>query len=324
MRTCILIGGTGRSGSNVLKEILSHHPESFSLFFEPRYILDPDGVIDFYESFDNWSAYNVDYKLRRLFKLLDQLKQKSITDRIMMNLYKSFKWNRQYLTPPKYYQWELDKHIPGFSERVENLKEELKVYAFDSYWAGSPSFTFGNKSLCTPFYKKEEVKPILSDFIISNIQSILDIKKKDVFIDDSTFNILHASTLLDLIPVAKMIHIYRHPLDVVGSLKKQNWAPKELHQVVSWYKSTIKRWQIVKSKIPSDSFIEIKFEDLIYKTHETINLISDFTGEQFIGLASKVDLSKHNIGNWENLFSKDNQAFLIKNLEDEIRILGYN
>ena len=52
----IFIGGSGRSGTNILRKILSNHSKVASLPFEHRFIIDPNGIIDFYNSFTlNWS-----------------------------------------------------------------------------------------------------------------------------------------------------------------------------------------------------------------------------------------------------------------------------
>ena len=47
----IFIGGSGRSGTNILRKLLSKHSQVASLPFEHRFIIDPDGIIDF---FYNW------------------------------------------------------------------------------------------------------------------------------------------------------------------------------------------------------------------------------------------------------------------------------
>ena len=323
MSKCLLIGGTGRSGSNKLKEVLSQHLKCCSLFFEPRYLLDPDGIIDFYESIDNWSPYNIDFKLRRLFKLLDRLGEKSRTDQLFQLVYKLFGFQKQRFTPPRYHHWELNAHLPGFKERVAKLKVDLGVFEFDSYWVGSESFEKANKSLFSPFTSKEEIREILVQFIDANISSVLEKSGKEVYLDDSTFNILHANSLRELMPHSNLIHIYRQPQDVIASLGKQKWAPSELSETIKWYKSTLQRWEHVKAKLPKDYYLEIKFEDFINDFEATMNIISSFSGVDFNDINNTVDLSKHNIGRWENDFTNVEKKLLDRELRAEIKSLNY-
>ena len=45
---------------------------------------------------------------------------------------------------------------------------------------------------------------------------------------------------------------------------KQKWSPNKLENTISFYKSLMDRWKIIKNKLPNDYYFELKFEDLIY------------------------------------------------------------
>jgi len=67
----IFIGGTGRSGTNITKAIFAQHPKVGTLPFEHRFVIDPDGVVDFYNSYAGaWSPYMADKKIKRLEQFL--------------------------------------------------------------------------------------------------------------------------------------------------------------------------------------------------------------------------------------------------------------
>ena len=73
-----LIGGTGRCGTTILKQIFQAHPEVAKIP-EWRFAVDPDGILDFYSSLSqNWSPHLFDVKLKRLYKLLQQTGQQNI------------------------------------------------------------------------------------------------------------------------------------------------------------------------------------------------------------------------------------------------------
>jgi hypothetical protein len=65
MTKMIFVGGTGRSGTSIVKELIAAHPGAASLPFEYRFIIDPDGLVDFYTSYTAaWSPYLADRTLK--------------------------------------------------------------------------------------------------------------------------------------------------------------------------------------------------------------------------------------------------------------------
>lgn len=55
--------------------------------------------------------------------------------------------------------------------------------------------------------------------------------------------------------------------------------------------------------IPKESYIEVKFEDLIFDTKSTLINICEFSNMQFIPSMMAIDLSRHNIGRYRNKLS---------------------
>ena len=323
MNKYIFIGGTGRSGSNILKAILSQQPEAASLPFEPRYILDPDGIIDFYNSLDSWSPYTIDFKLRRLFGLLTSVGARGDLDLAAIEKYQPRQINPLDLTPPRYYQWELDKHIPGFLNRVEELKSELVDFEFNNYWIGSESNKEKNISAFSKLFDKDVVGGKLSEFVLSNCDALLANKKRSVLIDDSTFSPLHIIDLKRLLPSMKLIHIYRDPRDVIASLINQRWAPSDLDQVLLWYSAVMHRWNTVKQSVDKSCYVEIKFEDLVSDFDQTLSKISDGTDVDFNGLANILDPDKTNIGRWSSTFNKAEINKINSALQSFLQQFGY-
>ena len=115
----IFIGGSGRSGTNILRKLLSNHSQVASLPFEYRFIIDPDGIVDFYNSFtSNWSPYYSDVKIKRLNIFLINLAEKNNTK-------------------SNYIDWELSKYFPHYIENVQKLISNLKSFEYDGLWPGS-------------------------------------------------------------------------------------------------------------------------------------------------------------------------------------------
>src|SRR4030067_2993000 len=67
----ILIGGTGRSGTTILKRVLSNHSAVVALPMELRVIVDPGGALDLISALSNrWSPYNADAAIHRFRTLM--------------------------------------------------------------------------------------------------------------------------------------------------------------------------------------------------------------------------------------------------------------
>ena len=78
----LLIGGVGRSGTNLLKEILSLHSDVFSLPFETRFTIDPDGVVPTYIALKkSWSPFISEKAIKRLDLFLKKLSKKKFIDK---------------------------------------------------------------------------------------------------------------------------------------------------------------------------------------------------------------------------------------------------
>ena len=83
-----------------MREALSLHPTIASHPFAYKFIVDPDGLVDFYNTaVHSWSPYIVDNKLHRLEFFLKSLASK-------------------HHGKTTYVDWELNKHLPDYEEAV--------------------------------------------------------------------------------------------------------------------------------------------------------------------------------------------------------------
>lgn len=319
----IFIGGTGRSGTNITKAILANHPEVASLPFEYRFIIDPDGIVDFYRSYSaTWSPYLADRRLKRLERLLEILAEESILHRLIGNLLRSV-GSRKFLSPRQYHGWNLDKHLPNFKQYSRELLEELRRFSFSAYWVGTESYAHFPQLYHAGPKTKAELACILGKFVCRTIDDFLRSKNKTFFVEDNTWNILFAHELVELIPTAKVLHVYRDPRDVVASLMRQRWAPSEIIPTALWYKDIMAYWFTVRANIPPESYYEFSLEDLVASTESIVKRISKFAGIPYHPALLDTDLGKSHTGRWKKEFTKKEKQVIQDILSDEINSLGY-
>ena len=294
MTNIVFIGGTGRCGTNIMKYMLSLHPMVASHPFEYKFIIDPDGIIDFYTTATScWSPYIINKKLRRLEIFLNLLAKADDEKKI-------------------YKGWELENHLPEYSEKCKNLIESL----VDLRYTG---FFYGLKGVSEIYFmryrSRSELKNVLGDFIRDLISGYLEKTGKEVYVEDNTFNTLFVRELLELIPEAKIICMLRSPKDVISSLSKQRWAPDDKMDAAIWYKSVIDRWNAIRTEIPEESFMEVDLYQLVDDTENILKDVSEFVGLNYDKKMLDINLSKSNRDRWKDDFTEE------ENMNIEIRIL---
>lgn len=304
----VFIGGSGRSGTNITKEILALHPEVATLPFEYRFIIDPNGIIDFYtRAQQHWSPYAVDSSIKQLEHFLWQLAQKPENDTAEAEWYRD---------------WELEQWIPGYSEFITQLIDELTEFSYTATWPGIPTtHPWETMYFASPNHRR--LQRSLSHFIYRCINAILEKQRKSVFVEDNTWNILYAKELLELCPGGKLIHLVRDPRDVVASLRKQRWTPDNLPDVINWYTQVMQRWNTVRAIIPDSSYVEIRMEDVVGETEKTVRNICNFIELSFHKNLLTLPLDKSHTGRWRDEFQQNERKLIEQELSELIEQYHY-
>lgn len=281
MMDVVFISGTGRCGTNVMRETLSLHPVVASHPFAYKFIIDPDGLVDFYNTaMHSWSPYIIDNKLYRLETFLKTLAKKNNGKEI-------------------YIDWELSKHFSGYEERVDKLLEDLIDFKYMGIHHGlvreRPIYFMG-------YRKRSELAHILGEFIRDVIGSHLAEVGKEVYIDEGTHSLLFGPEILEFLP-AKFIHMVREPRDVIASLSKQRWTPKDKIKSAEWYQCVMSYLETVKGSMAKGSIITVDLYDFVDNTEEVLVKVCNFLGIPFFKGMLEIDLSKSHRDRWREEFS---------------------
>ena len=312
----IFITGTGRSGTNIFKEILSQHSNVATLPFEYRFTVDPRGVFDFYNTYPSyWTPYWADAKIKDLESFLLSLAElKNDNNAALKN---------KDTSPAPYAGWELNKWIPGYEDLVNRLISSLADFNYHARWPGTQEGIKNNEMY---FSKKASqldlVKP-LRKFLNACFSAICIAQNKNFLVEDNTHSLLFAESISKVIPNGKMIHMVRDPRDVLASLMSQRWAPNDLGQCISWYLEVMNNWFEQRSKIPNDFFQEIRFEDLVMDTSKTLESFGAFAGLNVQDSMLKTELSKNNIGRYKTQFTSTEIDLLNTSLKEMLTEYRY-
>jgi hypothetical protein len=327
MENLIFIGGTGRCGTNILKELFSLHQSVYTLPFEYRILVDPDGIFDFYNTYQTWTPYIADKRIKRLRDFLKSVeKHPSFIHKIFSDFISFF--NDFPIAPKKYYKWELEKWIPNFKYISECFLNQITAFSYDAIYPGSESYKDPYIIHGDP-KTKNELKTIIRSYMYDILHSLLSHHNKKYFVEDNTWNILFAKEINEIFPNSKLIHIYRDPRDVVVSFTKQRWSPNELHKAAMYYKSLMNRWFKIEKQLDPSSYIQIKFEDLITRPLSTMqylcsscNMDMTYDVEFTTEYIKQLHLKSH-IGRWMKDLSTFDQQTLNSLLNPYIKELVY-
>jgi hypothetical protein len=320
--TAMFIGGSGRCGTTVLQNILSSSEEVVSLP-EFRIFSDPDGLIDFYSSIDqNWNPLIYDRKYKSLKKFLSSFK---LSSNIGFLQYPGNIADYKIKSLPKmtfpYYNFSFTKHCPNYMHYVNELLEEITAFKFEGHWTGM-SF-FEQKEMIFIPSDKERIKKCLHTFVVHIIKDILENTGSTFFLSKNPFDFLNFHKIIEILPSSRLLHIYRDPRDVVCSLTKNRWAPSDYQQAISYYKGVMNYWLKIRTQIPKDSIIEIKFEDFIENTKNILEEICNFFDIPFSLRYDDISLEKHNMGRWQKELGEKEQELFNNELRKFIEFYKY-
>lgn len=317
-----LIGGSGRSGTTLLARIFSKHSQAV-VAPEWRFLIDPDGILDFIASNQRWSPYHFDKRVKELRKLLldaaDVNKLQVLINRIVRTGILSG-INRVFV--PRYNSIASQKYCPNYRTFVANLCDELTEFRFSGYWVGFPLFS-KKEMYYSNVMSDERIYQIFQKFIYSIVEDVTSAYNANFYVEKNTWNILWFDEINSLLPQAKLVHIYRDPRDVVASYSTQTWMPSDIKQCATIYKNIIDRWAVIKSKVPQDRILEISLEELVEKPEEVLKEVTAFWDMPWEEVLLSTDLSHANSGRWKKQLNNQQQQEVNSILGDCLNRLGY-
>lgn len=273
--------------------------------------------MSFYESIDTWSPYQADYRLKDLEQFLLDLGSKTAAQK---QEHKRLKESGKTGLP--YGGWELNEWIPNYTDHVNTLIERLKTFSYSAAYPGSNPGIVDN-SMYNYRPEKMAVKKAIGEFMDDCHRSICQSQQKQIFLEDNTWSILFADSLLDLTPTAKMLHIVRDPRDVVASMQKQKWTPSNLDQLLTYYGDIMDQWHTRSKNLSDSQVMTIRLEDLVSDTEAVLLAICSYTGLETEEKMLALDLSKSNTGRYLDQFTTSERQMMDSRLAPYLKHYNY-
>ena len=323
----IFVGGTGRSGTTILYKLLRSHPFIHAFRTELRFITDDSGLLPLIDALStNYTQVRARESLHRFERLMTyDLKTPDRTP------YKKYNLNG----------------ILGFdcSQEVDDLLKKLTVGRFEGevgqrnyeemyYWDGNYSRLRKKKTYRRDYEKKsnligryfenrDELEGIVSKFLDKLFLHSASLQGKKIWCEKTPANMNNLPSLHRLFPDALFVHIKRDPRAVATSFSQQQWAPSNIGLSCQMLKQILAKWRVVKENMAKDvSYLEIKLEEL---TSDPVSIMEQVA--LAIGTSNDFpaahELDKGISSAWQSKINSSDMDILNKELEHEIRYMGY-
>jgi hypothetical protein len=250
----VFVGGTGRSGTTVVGDLLGQHEHiRTSVPIEIKFLANKSGLLQLVfgretpDVHKNIAFFNLRARRRRWMSKREKFKkiQSEFLDRI---------WNDW---------WDIDAPPPhgrglqsGISEKeleklLATLVSELR---FNRVWAA---------------------RRFMRNFISSQDAH----KGQKYWVETTPLNIAQAERILKIFPNALFINMVRDPRDVIASLLTKNWGPTTALEGIEWIEKRLIDAHHALRTIPAHQKITIGLEDLAINTREqSYQLLLTFLG----------------------------------------------
>lgn len=318
-------GGTGRSGSNILRKVIGGHPDVAEIPQEWRFTIDPDGLVDFYETFATmWSPILFDVKFRRLKRLLKKIERYGTSKR----MYRILLYRSQI---PKIFPINFDlpfgrlsavDYCPRFKEIVGRFLEKLVRFKYQARWTGSEIFSHNTMHYGGPFLR-EELARLLEQFFREIVRDVAETQGCGCYVENNTWYPLFFDRFLEIVPSAKLISIFRDPRDIISSYISRNYTPKTPVEAAYYYRDIMNRWEKIREGLPGGSYMEVSLERMIETPEETSRQICRFLDIPWHEKMLSVKLMKTSTQRWKRDLSKKDLKDIQPIIHRELDLYGY-
>ena len=332
----IFVGGTGRSGTSVMADMLASHPAIVLPAHENKLIVEKGGLRDLVDQlggrFDmKRHHYAVADFLRwartlrglgfRDPKLNEQVQALRTTQR--MGFHKACE-----VVARQNPGAELSIHAVGFGFDYAHYDACVNGLINRLVATVLPDGIVDSEGLIKPFIipkamDRAAVLDAARAFLAELYARPLERASATRWCDDTPSNWLYVDFLYELYPDMRFIHMIRDPRDVVGSYMKQVWAPSDPTVIVAMFKAQFAAYRELMERIPGDRVMEIRLEDISADRAGVMARLGAFLGVENRFNAELFFNEKTNTGSYADQIGADALALIETELADWMARQGY-
>ncbi len=300
----VFVGGTGRSGTTVMGDLLGMHPQiRTSTPIEIKFLSNRSGLIDVVFGRED-AILRSSGKISVIHFRTYRKRKKREKERLGL-IWSEFEdqiWNKWWdIDAPPPHGRGLISGIsrPNLEKLMSDLRRDLKI---NRVWAA---------------------RRFMKRFIALQYE----VGSENYWVETTPMNIPTADKLLKLFPNSLFITMVRDPRDVIASLLTKNWGPTTPMEGLTWIEKRLSDGHKALKAVPARQKIVIALEDLaINSREETYRKLTKFLGITDAPLMRKFfeeELTPENAtsGRWKKEISSP--EFNAAYAELELRLKSY-
>lgn len=322
----IFIGGTGRSGTSIIKRVIASHDAVASFPIELRAIVDPGGALDLAQALTaRWSPYAGDMAIRRFEALLGAIASTNIAKKAFVRLAQRFGFS-----PPSYLDFGIGDHVglQFYRSRCMQLLNSLSPSRTRGIWAGMPGGAFPGRFYETPYPGGVDVHRELERFFDDLFERSANDRPVTHWVEDTPYNLLHVNELRVMFPRMRFIHVYRDFRDVAASYRVQPWGSADVRIAAKRVAGIVARWLELRSLLDEQELMEVGLESVVQDRQAFYDRFLAFVGlsrsDAMEQKLEQLDPRLMHGGRWKRELGEEDQVLVQKILGPAIRAYGYD
>jgi hypothetical protein len=332
----VFIGGTGRSGTSIMANLLNTHADLCLPGHENKLIVERNGLRDIVEylSGGRYDITRFHFVIQDFLSRAQQMQQFGFPvaelNQRLSQLRKEQKLGFQQAF--EIVQREnpavagsIHAIGPGFG--LEHYITCVKAFLLRIAAHVAPEGVVNTDGLLKPFFlartfTREAILDECRRFLDQLYAQPVNAARASRWVDDTPLNFVNFDFLHELYPKMKFIHMIRDPRDVASSFTNQAWFPPHQPLAISVCAAMIRSYCVLKDRIPADSLLEVRLEDLVTKPDETVARVAAFLEVENRFDTAIVSADKANIGRGRDFDAALTEA-VSRELGDWMRLQGY-
>ncbi len=317
----VFIGGTGRSGTSIMAVLLNSHADFCLPTHENKLIVEHGGLRDIVEGLSGrYDMARFHAVLQGFLSRAQRMQQfgfpvsalnqrlNQLTNEQKLNFQQAFE-----IVQRENPQVPGSIHAIGVRFGTEHYIACVNAFLLRIVAHIAPDGIVSADGLLKPFFV---ARTFTRDTILAECRRFLDelyapslsTARATRWIDDTPLNFVNFDFLHALYPKMKFIHMIRDPRDVASSFTNQAWFPPDQALAISVCAAMIRSYRALKDSIPADRLLEVRLEDLVGKTDETLARVAAFLEVENRFDTPRVSADKANIGRSRNFDAALNEA----------------